>query len=487
MFACTSDDSDAPQNAFGCICHTPAFAALNAQLSRKMSRRAFIGGATAMGAAAFLPRGAAAKIPDAPKTPVAFTNIRLFDGKSAALRTGLRVVVDGNTIKAVEPADKPLPSGLQVIDGGGRTLMPGMIDAHVHLMMASLPMTALMTADIGFINLAAAQEAEATLMRGFTTVRDMAGPAFGLKRAIDMGMIAGPRIYPSGAMISQTAGHGDYRMPYEVPTAPAAPLSHGEVMNAGIIADGADAVLKRTREQLMLGATQIKLAAGGGVASNYDPIDVSEYTEPEFRAAVEAAENWGTYVAVHAYTARAIQTALRAGVRSIEHGQLMDEPTAKIIADKGAWFSSQPFLLDEDANPYPPGSANAAKQAMVAQGTDAAFGFARTYKLKTAWGTDTLFSPQQTVKQGKKLAKMVRWYTPAEVLAMATSANAELCAMCGPRNPYPAKLGVIEDGAFADILLVDGDPIADIQLIADPSKNLVVIMKDGRIFKNTLG
>jgi imidazolonepropionase-like amidohydrolase len=200
-------------------------------------------------------------------------------------------------------------------------------------------------------------------------------------------------------MISQTSGHGDFRLPYEVPAQVDAPLSRGEVISGGMIADGADQVLKRVREQLMLGASQIKLAVGGGVASNFDPIDVSQYTEAEFRAAVDCAENWGTYVTVHAYTPRAIQTAIRGGVRCIDHGQLMDEDTVKIMADKGIWFSSQAFIENEFANPYPEGSANQAKQKTMFAGTDTAYGLAKKYNLKTAWGTDILFEPTMTMNQ----------------------------------------------------------------------------------------
>jgi len=287
-------------------------------------------------------------------------------------------------------------------------------------------------------------------------------------------------------MISQTSGHGDFRMPYEIPATIGAPLSHGEVMGGGIIADGVDLVLRRVREQLMLGASQIKLAAGGGVASSYDPIDVTQYTEAEFRAAVSAAENWGTYVTVHAYTPRAIQMAIRGGVRCIDHGQLMDEETAKIMADNGIWFSSQAFLDNQYANAYPAGSENRAKQLTMFAGTDTAYGLAKTYKLKTAWGTDILFNPAMTKNQGAILTTMSRWYSNAEILIMATSSNAELLAMSGPRSPYPGKVGVVEAGGFADLLLVEGDPIADIKLVADPDKNFAVIMKDGVFYKNTL-
>jgi imidazolonepropionase-like amidohydrolase len=237
---------------------------------------------------------------------------------------------------------------------------------------------------------------------------------------------------------------------------------------------------------LMQGASQIKLMAGGGVASPYDPLDVTQYTEEEIHAAVEAATDWGTYVAVHAYTPRAIQRAIKAGVKSIEHGQLADEATVKLMAEKDIWWSLQPFLDDEDTIRFPDGSNNRKKQLQMVAGTDAAYTLARKHKIKTAFGTDTLFDSKLTERQGKVLAKLARWYSPAEILTMATGSNAELLALSGPRNPYPGKLGVVEEGAYADLLLVDGDPMNDIQLLADPDKNLVVIMKDGKIYKNTL-
>ena len=480
MFLCAPDDGEAPRRA-GCLCHTPAFARLNTHLSRKFSRHSpMTPGAFAAGS------GSTAASPSAPVSRIAFTNVRLFDGKSDTLLRGLRVVVEGRTIAAVEPAEAPLGAGARIVDCGGRVLMPGLIDAHWHAMLAPLPLTVLLTADVGFINLVAADEARKTLMRGFTSVRDMAGPTFSLKRAIDSGLVPGPRIWPSGAMISQTGGHGDFRFPYEVPASPDAPLSRVEVIGGGAIADGVDRVLTRSREQLMLGASQLKLAAGGGVSSHYDPIDASQYTEAEFRAAVDAAENWGTYVAVHAYTPRAIRTAIRAGVRCIEHGHLMDEATAEDIARNGVWLSTQPFLNNEFSPPMPTPEGEA-KARQVYAGTDAAYAFAKAFSLKTAWGTDILFDSKLTAQQGAMLTTLERWYRPAEILKMATAVNGELLAMSGPRNPYPGKLGVIEAGALADLILVDGDPLENLKLIADPDRNFLVIMKDGRVVKETLG
>jgi imidazolonepropionase-like amidohydrolase len=428
-----------------------------------------------------------ARAQEAPPATVLFENVRIFDGTGGGLSGPANVLVRGNRIERISAAPIPVDrrADTRMIAGGGRTLMPGLIDAHWHSAMASLPLAVLLTGDVGYINLAAGKAAEATLMRGFTSVRDLSGPAFSLKRAIDEGLATGPRIWPSGAMISQSGGHGDFRMPFEVPAPLNAPLSRGEVLNGGVIADGPDEVRKRVREQLMLGASQIKLAAGGGVASSYDPIDVSQYTEAEFRAAVEAAENWGTYVTVHAYTPRAIQAAIRGGVKCIDHGQLMDDATAKMMAENGVWLSIQPFLDNEFANPQA-NPANRAKQLEVFAGTDSAYALAKKYKLKTAWGTDILFDPRQTATQGAQLATLVRWYTPAEILRMVTGTNAELLALSGPRNPYPGKLGVVEEGALADLLLVNGDPTADIQLVSDPERNFLVIMKDGRIYKDTV-
>lgn len=415
-----------------------------------------------------------------------FQDVRIFDGTGSALTGPMNVLVRGNTIERISA--RPIPvdrrADTRVINAGGRTLMPGLIDAHAHLMMSSLPMQALLAGDAGFLNLAAAKAAEAQLMQGFTSVRDLGGPVFGLKRAIDMGLATGPRIYPSGAMISQTGGHGDFRFPYELGASKDFPVSISEALGAARIADGADQVLQAARANLALGASQVKLMAGGGVSSMYDPIDVAQYTEREFRAAVDAAENWGTYVAVHAYTPRAIQAALRAGVLCIEHGQMADEATARMMAEKGAWWSLQPFLDDEDANPRE--GEGRLKQQQVQQGTETAFRLAKQHGIKVAFGTDALFDAKAAMRNGKQLAKLTRWFTPAEVLAIATSRNAELLAMSGPRNPYAGKLGVIQEGALADLILVDGDPVANIQLVADPWKNFLVIMKDGKIYKNAL-
>lgn len=480
-----------------CGCHSPAAARINAlyavheAAAQPMSAAVLsalpeAGGASMACGPSAGPRhcGAAPDV-GAGGPLAAFANVRIFDGISSELLEGMRVVVEGRFIKAVEPQSLALPEGCRRIDGHGAVLMPGLIDAHWHSILARPSMLTAMTADFNYVHTLAVVEAEATLMRGFTTVRDMGGPAFGLQRAIDEELIAGPRIYPSGAFLSQTSGHGDFRLLSELPKSPDGALSYAEKVGVTAIADGADQVLLRAREQLMRGASQLKYMAGGGVMSSYDGLDVTEGSPRELAAAVTAAGNWGTYVTVHAYTSRAVGMALDAGVRCIEHGQLIDEDTARRMADLGVWWSLQPFLDDEDAVPTQ-SPASRQKQLRMVAGTDRAYEMARRFGIKTAWGTDTLFDARLAARQGAQLAKMGRWYGGAEVLRMATSVNGELCAMSGPRNPYPGELGVVRRGAIADLLLIHGNPLENLQLLARPEQSLLLIMKDGRIRKNLL-
>lgn len=419
-----------------------------------------------------------------PPAQIVFANVRVFDGKAERLSGLTSVVVRGNRIVSVGPGLGAAVPGATVIDGGGRTLMPGLIDAHTHIMFGSLPHTALLTSDIGYVTLAAARDARATLLRGFTSIRDVGGPSFGLKKAIDAGIADGPRIWASGAMVSQTGGHGDFRLPTELPSAPDS-FGYSDRIGAAAVADSEGLVRRRVREQLALGASHIKLMVGGGVSSHFDPLDVTQFSASEIRAAVEAAENWGTYVTVHAYTPRAVRQAIEAGVKCIDHGNLLDDATARLMAEKGIWWSLQPFT-DDRPSPFPEGSPNRIKQLTMFAGTDTAYALARTYGIKTAWGTDALFSNEATRRQGHDLAKMAKWYKPHEALRMATADNAELLALSGLRSPYPGKLGVVEADALADLLLVDGDPTVDLSLVADAEKNFMVIMKDGKIYKNTL-
>jgi imidazolonepropionase-like amidohydrolase len=423
--------------------------------------------------------------PQASGAVTLFEDVRIFDGKSARLSAPSNVLVRGNKIEAIstQPIAVDRRGDTRIIAGRGRTLMPGMIDNHWHAMLArTTPAEAM--GDPGYNNLVAGEEATDTLMRGFTAVRDVGGPAFGLKRAIDEGIVKGPRIYPSGAMITVTSGHGDFRQLTDLPRTIGGMLTRMEQLGGAIVADSPDEVRVRTREQLMQGASQIKLTAGGGVSSPFSPNDVMTFTEVELRAAVEAAENWGTYVVAHAFTPAAIQRSIAAGVKCIEHGFMMDDATARLMAEKGIWLSLQP-LPEEMRTGLPVDSVQRAKAEEVWPGIARTYELAKKYKIKTAWGTDVLFSRALAQRQGAILASLTRWYTPAEALIMATSTNAELLELSGKRNPYPGRLGVVEQDALADLLLVDGNPLDNINLVANPD-NFLVIMKDGKIFKNSL-
>lgn len=411
-------------------------------------------------------------------------NACVFDGRKENLAEDISVLVEGNRIvkiaKSIEASE-----GQTVIDAGGRTLMPGLIDTHWHSIFATMPQAKLLQSDMGYMTLVGARANRDALMRGFTTVRDSGGNVFALKQAIDEGLIDGPRIYPSGPMLSQTSGHGDFRGPFDVPENPSTPLNYLQRTGNIAIADGVPEVIKRSREALRMGATQLKAMAGGGVSSPYDPIDTTQYTFEEIKAIVDVAKTWNTYVAVHTFTDASTQQAIEAGVLSIEHGHLLSEETLKLMAQKKLWLCIQPILDDEDAIPFPD-PVSRAKFVQVTEGTDRVYKLAKKHKVKIAFGTDTLFDPELAEKQGKQLAKLGRWFTSYEALKMATNDNAELIKLCGPRDPYPGKLGVIEEGALADIIIVNGNPLQNLDLVADPQKNFALIMKDGKIYKNTI-
>jgi imidazolonepropionase-like amidohydrolase len=282
---------------------------------------------------------------NSPAQAVLFENVRVFDGKSERLTPPVSVLVVGNTIQSIGALPITAPAGAEVtrIVGNGRTLMPGLIDNHVHVVMTASTQAEMVDPQATFTSIEAkgAEEARQMLLRGFTTVRDLGGPSFGIKKAIDSGQAVGPRIYPSGAMISQTSGHGDSRLPTERSRRFFGKPSIGEELGFNFIADGRDEVLTATRENLRFGAAQIKVMAGGGAATAYDPLDVTQYTLDELKAAVEAADDWNTYVTVHAYTVKSVRRSIEAGVKVIEHGQLLDEDTIKLLAQKGVFLSLQ--------------------------------------------------------------------------------------------------------------------------------------------------
>ena len=416
---------------------------------------------------------------------ILINDVLIFDGEHDNVRTG-NILIEENKIKVI--SEQPIPvekdQETEVVDGLGNFMMPGLIDAHWHAYMSSNTMMDLLTADDTYTQLKAGREAGNTLLRGFTTIRDAGGPVFGLKRAIDEGIIRGPRIYPSGPIISQTGGHGDFRAVYEVPRPfDCCGWTHTEEIGAAIIADGVDAVITAARNNLRMGASQIKLMTGGGVASLYDRLEDSQFFEEEIRAAVKVAEDAGTYVMVHVYAPRAIARAVNAGVRSIEHGHLIDEPTMALIAERDVWLSMQPFTYDDN---HFPTKEQQEKHALVVQGTDNTYKLAKKYNVHLAWGTDLLFNPIGTVNQNQGIVRLQQWFTNYEILKMITHDNAELLSLSGPRNPYPGDLGVIKEGALADVVIVKGNVLEDISLLGEPEENIVFIMKDGVVYKNLL-
>lgn len=416
---------------------------------------------------------------------VLLENVRILDHKTQSLTAPGNVLITGNLIQKISTSPISLNNNQVIrINGGGRTLMPGLIDAHVHMVFGSLSMTQMMTSDLTeeLLFNSIGESAYNMLMRGFTSVRDAGGPIFPLKAAIDAGKITGPRIWPSGATVSQTAGHGDFRTPNERSRRFFGEASRAEKYGATFIADGRDEVLTAVRENLRFGASQIKLMAGGGTSSAYDPVDVTQYKLDEIKAAVEAAEDWGTYVTVHAYTPRAVRRAIDAGVKCIEHGQLLDEETIQLIAEKDIWLSLQ-NLVDNTPNMDP---QRLEKRKPVIEGQEKVWPLAKKHKVKLAWGTDFLFEPELNQKQNEFILRLQKWFTNAEILQMVTQDNAALLQLSGLRSPYPGKLGVVEEGAMADLLLVDGNPLKNLELLVNPDKNFVVIIKDGKIYKNTL-
>ncbi len=415
---------------------------------------------------------------------VLIKNVRVFDGLSGSVVPG-HVLVDGAKITAVDTSPIAESAATTVIDGGDRVLMPGMIDAHAHLVGMANTLLDLAMASQTQLAASTLARAKGTLLRGFTTVRDMAGDTVGIKKVIDGEPALGPRIYPSQAAISQTGGHGDFGFVYERPTALGGNESRAETIGFMRVADGAERVLAAVREQLKLGASQIKLMAGGGAASLYDPLYTVQFTEQEMAVAVAAAADYGTYVATHVYNVTGIRRAVRAGVKSIEHGHLADEDTVAMLAEREVWLSTQPFAEHDHSFLNP---ASAEKNREICGGTPHVYEWARKHGVKLAWGTDLLFEPEKVGLQSEMMARLGEYMSNVDALKIVTSGNAELLRLAGDRDPYSSgRLGEITPGAWADLLVVNGDPTADLGVLADADTGLSVIVKDGVVVKNTLG
>lgn len=416
------------------------------------------------------------------------TNVNIFDGRSDQLAVGMDVLVEGNLVEEIGEGLQA-SSGATVIDGGGRTLMPGLLDSHVHLMLTDHPHVSIYERSWAYVGAKAAAGAKAMLLRGFTTVRDVGGPVGGLKKAIDEGLVEGPRVLPSGPYISQTSGHADLETSeYKLSPYFTGIPDKAEILGWGFIADGVPEVQKAAREALRTGATQLKVMAGGGVSSFYDPLHTTQYTKEELAAIVTEAAHWGTYVAVHAYTDAAVRQCIEAGVMSIEHAPFLTEKTLKLMAEEGVWMSPQAYLFGmtpEELNIV--GTPAEPKMRRVNKESTLVMELAKRYRVKISWGTD-LFGPlEKQALQPLEFKARAKFFSNLEILRQATSLNAELFELSGELHPYQeGPLGVIEEGAYADLIVVDGNPLDDIEIMTDPRRNFLLIMKDGVIYKNEL-
>ena len=416
-----------------------------------------------------------------------FKNVKIFDGTNEKLIEGKDVLVVNNIIREVAP-NIDAPDSVIIIDGKGRTLMPGVIEAHGH-MSFPVPLDMLLgDADLLYIGAKASENAAYFMDYGWTTVRDVGGPAYGIKRAIDEGAIVGPRIYNSGMVISQTSGHGDMRRFYDPHPDDLCELPMFN-RHFGHVVDGVPEVLQATREELRKGAVHIKVMAGGGMASQYDPLHTTQFTLDEMKAAVSAASDWGTYVMVHAYTDAAVARSVEAGVKVIEHGQLITEETAKKMAENDVWLSIQAQFADPSPEAEEFMRANFSKVTYdkwitVRDGTAKAISYAKKYKLKVAFGTDAWGDARE--RMHLEWASRSNFYSNYEILNQATAVNGELLQLTGLLNPYTeGPLGVIQEGAYADMIIVDGNPLKKITIMSDKS-NIQLVMKDGKIYKNIL-
>ncbi len=412
-----------------------------------------------------------------------FKNVKVFNGMDDEL-IDADVLVEGNLINEV--GKNLSEDGATVIDGGGGTLMPGLIDAHVHLVW-NQGMGEYLNSRPSYITILTLKEAENTLMRGFTSIRDTGGDPFGVRTAIENGIYPGPRIQGSGMVLGMTGGHVDFRPLIDQPRALGGPeLSAVAKQRGGYIVDGVPEILAGSRDVLRGGANFLKLTASGAVTGVYDPLDISEFSYDELKAAADEAKRWNTYLAVHVYNDASIKTALEAGAMVVEHGNLITEETMKLLAEKDAWLSTQTGVFIQ---PLPPGSSEDQqnKQKETREGLDNMFKLAQKYNVKIALGNDLVGPPKVKATQNEELVNRTKWFSNAEILKQATHNNGKLFELAGPRNPYQdGPLGVIQEGAYADILVIDGNPLEDIKIMAEPKKKFKVIMKDGKIYKNEL-
>lgn len=438
-----------------------------------------------------------------PPMQVLFKNVNVFNGKDNKLYRKLNVLVTGNKIRTISGKAIKTNSKATIINGKGKTLMPGLINSHTHLNLYGLfyTLAGAQSAQWSQIGVQAAANARDQLMDGFTTIRDVCGMDDGLQKLIDQGVVVGPRIYTAGACISPTSGHGEWRAPNQ--RKPGAAPSYVEELGIVELVDSADDMRAASRRNFSNGAHFLKLTAGGGVSSTIDPLWSVGFTTKELKSAVEAAEYFDTYVMVHAYTDRTVSMAIDAGVKVVDHGQMVTEKTVIKMAKKKIYWVTNLAGLDPALLTHPNFATGPvrAKTEFYQKKSKNLVKYIKKHKPKHVFGVDVVLSPTSLARKTRDFEKHIfaKWFGNHAMLVAATSTPGEMAKLTGRRNPYPeAKLGVIEKGAYADILIVDGNPLKDISVIGAQPRwfdakprgeglpGIKLIMKDGKIYKNTM-
>ncbi|HVO99749.1 MAG TPA: amidohydrolase family protein [Bryobacteraceae bacterium] len=409
---------------------------------------------------------------------IVFRSATVFDGDSPKLRDNSNVVVSDGVIREI--SSRPADGDAEVIDCAGRVLMPGLIDAHVHVYISGLNISRIAQTPMSYLAHYAARFLKASLDRGFTTVRDVGGADVGLASAIRDGWLDRvPRLLYGGRILSQTGGHGDAR-PGDHALDGVLCCGCSRADQLAVIADGVDEVRRAVREELRRGANHIKIMASGGVASPTDPLDRCQYSEEEIRAAVDEAERAGSYVAAHCHPAESVRRAAELGVRSIEHATLIDGPTADFVAERAAFcvptMAIIAALVEEgEKMGFPPVSMDELRR--IADSALVSLEIMKRAGVKMAFGTDLLGALH--VRQSTEFTLRAKVLPAINILRAACSTGAELIGQSG-------RLGCVREGAMADLLVVDGNPLQDISVMASGGAQIPVIMKDGKLHKNSL-
>jgi imidazolonepropionase-like amidohydrolase len=405
-----------------------------------------------------------------------FKNFRLLEPAYGELRDGYELLVEG--ARVCELSETPIKSNAEeVVDCGGRTLMPGLIDCHVHVIHSEVNIRFLEAMPLTLLTARAGVRLRAMLDRGFTTVRDTGGCDWGIKTAVDEGYLVGPRLFIAGMSIGPTGGHADGRR--RTDSVDGCACCNGLKFKSAV-ADGIDEVRKAVREQLRQGADHVKIMMSGGVASPYDPLDSLQFSTGEVAAAVEEAHAFGRYVCAHAYSAEAIVRAARLGVRTIEHGNLIDDAAAKLMAEKGMFLVANLvayYAMQERAQKFGMTAESLAKNEMVLEGGLRSLEICQRHGVPVAYGSDLL--GELHWDQSREFSLRRQAVSPIEILRSATTIPAQILRLDG-------KVGTLMPGAWADLLLVDGNPLKDLTQLEDQGRHLAVIMQAGRFHKRRL-